>query len=429
MSQKPMSLRRAVELIGRNKAVVGGAVGLGLIIGAALGSINPPQQSSTAVVVLPNTRIPVNTMVVIATSDPVLTSARPNISPEPSGLTTLRKEVTASSASNNVVSVTVKSDNAAMAQSAANAVAQGFVGYLASAQSPIGQVNAHILEPATTASGPDPLVHRLVYALYGALAGLIIGLIAAFARGRADRRLRSRDDIANSIGVPVLASLPVSRPGSAQDCAALLDAYQPSPLHGWRLRKALQHLNVAGVNLTTDGEEDPPVVAVATLARDARALALGPQLAAFAASLGIPVALAIAPSADTELTVPLRTACAGWQGTRASLKTVVLEGEKPDMPTGVALTVLVSVVDDTEARPGEPLPVTTTLIGVTPGAATAEQLAAGALAATGEGHEVAGLIIADPDQSDRTTGRIPQLPRPATRMPTRLTGTTTEVNR
>jgi capsular polysaccharide biosynthesis protein len=429
MSQQPMSLRRGFELISRHKAVVGGAVGLGLIIGAALGSVSPPQQSSTAVVVLPNTRIPVNTMVVIATSDPVLTSARPNISPAPSGIATLRKEVTAASSSNNVVSVTVKAADGLSAQSAANAVAQSFVGFLASAQSPIGQVNAHILEPATTASGPNPLVHRLVYALYGALAGLIIGLIAAFARGRADRRLRSRDEMANSIGVPVIASLPVSRPASAQDWAALLDGYQPSPLHGWRLRKALQHLNVAGVNLTTDGEEDPPVVAVATLARDPRALALGPQLAAFAASLGIPTALAIAPSADTELTVPLRTACAAWQGTRGSLKTAVLEGEKPDMPTDVALTVLVSVVDDTEGRPGEHLPVTTTLIGVTPGAVTAEQLAAGALAAAGEGQEVTGLLVADPDQSDRTTGRIPQLPGPATRMPTRLTGTTTEVTR
>jgi capsular polysaccharide biosynthesis protein len=429
MSQQPMSLRRAFELIRRNKAVVGVAVLLGLIIGAAIGSINPPQLSSTAVVVLPSTRIPVNTMVVIATSDPVLSSARPNIDPAPSGIQTLRKEVTAASSSNNIISVNAKSGSGGTAESTANAVAEGFVGYLASAQSPIGQVNAHVLEPATTASGPDPLMHRLVYGLFGALAGLLVGLIAALARGRGDRRLRTRDDIANAIGVPVLASLPVSHPASAQDWAALLDGYQPSPLHGWRLRKALQHLNIAGVSLTADGEEDPPVVVVATLTRDPKALALGPQLAAFAASLGIPTALAIAPAADAEVTIALRTACAGYQGTRGSLKTAVLEGEKPEMPADVALTILVSVVDDKEPQPGEHLPVTATLIGVSAGTATAEQLAAGALAAAGEGHEVAGLLLADPDQSDRTTGRIPQLPRPVPKVPTRLTGTTTEVNR
>ena len=51
------------------------------------------------------------------------------------------------------------------------------------------------------------------------------------------------------------------------------------------------------------------------------------------------------------------------------------------------------------------------------------------MSATGKGREVTGLLVADPDQSDRTTGRIPQLPRPAFRMPTRLTGMTTEVTR
>jgi hypothetical protein len=168
---------------------------------------------------------------------------------------------------------------------------------------------------------------------------------------------------------------------------------------------------------------------VATLGRDQKALALGPQLAAFSASLGIPTALAIAPSADTESTIELRTACAAWQGTRAGLKTVVLEGEKPDMPADVALTVLVLVVDDKEPRPGEILPVTATLIGGSAGTVTAEQLAGAALAATGEGREVAGLLVADPDRSDRTTGRIPQLPKPAPRTPTRLTGTTTEAIR
>jgi hypothetical protein len=429
MSQQPMSLRRAFELIRRNKAVVGGAVGLGLVIGAAVGSINPPQLSSSALVVLPNTKIPSETMVLLATSDPVLSSARPNIDPAPAGIVTLRQEVSAASSSQNIISINAKGGTASTAESAADAVANSFVGFLHSSQSPIGQVNAHVLQPATTASGPNPLVHRLVYGLVGAIIGLIVGLIAAIARGRGDRRLRTRDDIANAIGVPVLASLPVGHPTSAQDWAKLLDSYQPGAVHGWRLRKTLQHLNVAGVNLTGDREGEAPVVAMVTLAKDSSALALGPQLAAFAASLGIPTALAIGPSQDPHATLALKTACAGWQGSRGSLHVAVLGGEDTDMPSDVALTVLVTVVDGADPQWGKELKATATLIGVSAGGATAEQLAATAMKVTGRGREVVGLLVADPDQSDRTTGRIPQLPRPVPRMPTRLTGISTEVTR
>jgi len=428
MSQQPMSLRRAFELIRRNKAVVGGAVGLGLVIGAAFGSINPPQLSSSALVVLPNTKIPSETMVLLATSDPVLSSARPNIDPAPAGIVTLRQQVSAASSSQNIISINAKAGAASTAESAADAVANSFVGFLHSSQSPIGQVNAHVLQPATTASGPNPLVHRLVYGLVGAIVGLIVGLIAAIARGRGDRRLRTRDDIANAIGVPVVASLPVGHPTSAQDWAKLIDSYQPGAVHGWRLRKTLQHLNVAGVNLTGDREGQAPVVAMVTLAKDPRALALGPQLAAFAASLGIPTALAIGPSQDPHAIVALRTACAGWRGSRGSLQVTVLDDDT-DKPRDVALTVLVTVVDGTNPQWDKNLPATATLIGVSAGGATAEQLAATAMKVTGRGREVVGLLVADPDQSDRTTGRIPQLPRPVPRMPTRLTGISTEVTR
>jgi capsular polysaccharide biosynthesis protein len=428
MSQQPMNLRRAFELIKRNKVIVGGAIGLGVIIGVAIGSINPPQLTSSALVVLPNTKIATTTMVVLATSDPVLSSAQPNIKPTPAGLLPLRHSVSAASSSSNIISINAEAGDAGAAESAANAVANSFVDFVTSSQSPVGQLNAHILQPATTASGPSPIVHRLVYGLIGAVAGLIIGVIAAIARGRGDRRLRTRDDIANAIGVPVLASLPVSRPVDAQGWAQLLDSYQPSPVHAWRLRKTLQHLNVAGVNLTGDLGE-APVVAVITLTADATALALGPQLAAFAASLGIPTALAIGPSQDPNLTIALRTACAGWKGTRGSLQVKVLDTDSTATTDDVALTVLVTAVDGTSPRALSGLPVTATLIGVSAGGATTEQLAATALKAADNGREVAGLLVADPDQSDRSTGRIPQLPRPRLRMPTRLTGLTTEVTR
>jgi capsular polysaccharide biosynthesis protein len=206
VTQQPLNLRRVSELVGRHKAVVGAAIGIGLIVGAAIGSVDPPSVTSSALVILPNTRTSTQTLMVIATSDPVLSAARPAISPVPASIVALRREVDTTSSSPNVVSINAQNGSAAVAESTANAVANAFVGYLASSQSPVGQLSARVLQPATTASGPNPLTHRLVYGLAGAIAGLLVGIVVAAAKGRGDRRLRTRDELANSIGVPVLAS-------------------------------------------------------------------------------------------------------------------------------------------------------------------------------------------------------------------------------
>jgi len=48
-----------------------------------------------------------------------------------------------------------------------------------------------------------------------------------------------------------------------------------------------------------------------------------------------------------------------------------------------------------------------------------------------DGREIAGILVADPEPEDRTTGRIPQLQGPTHRrlLPTRLKGITTEIKR
>ena len=71
-----------------------------------------------------------------------------------------------------------------------------------------------------------------------------------------------------------------------------------------------------------------------------------------------------------------------------------------------------------------------TVLGVSAGAATAEQLARVAMSAALVGRDIAGILVADPEPTDRTTGRIPQLPRPShRRLPTRLMGMMTEIKR
>jgi hypothetical protein len=47
-----------------------------------------------------------------------------------------------------------------------------------------------------------------------------------------------------------------------------------------------------------------------------------------------------------------------------------------------------------------------TLLAVTAGAATADDLARVALAADDTGHPIARIVVVDPDPLDRTTGRL-----------------------
>jgi len=97
--------------------------------------------------------------------------------------------------------------------------------------------------------------------------------------------------------------------------------------------------------------------------------------------------------------------------------------KQPDAP----LTIVVTVVDPENPRMADTMATTATVLGVSAGAATAEQLARVAASAAGDGRQITGILVADPYPADRTTGRLPELAPPNhRRRPTRLTGTTTE---
>ena len=174
---------------------------------------------------------------------------------------------------------------------------------------------------------------------------------------------------------------------------------------------------------------------VLSLSSDRGALALGPQLAVFAASLGIPTALVIGPQQEDEgnATAALRTACAAQPSLRRSGQLLVSVADRGDMAwrqPGAKLTVVVTVVGGRTPRVADTLPTSATVLGVSAGAVTAVQLAGVAVGVADEGRQIDGILVADPDSADQTTGRIPQLARPAgRRTPTRLTGMTTEIRR
>jgi capsular polysaccharide biosynthesis protein len=388
--------------------------------------------SQTLVVLPPATRVGegtqlVGTQVVIARSDPVLTGALRSIHPATS-LQALRDTVDVKSPTGTIIAISAKSKSAAQAKNTANAVAQSYVDYVGHAGNlPDGPVQARVLERATTATGTKPTSRLVGMGLLGALLGAVIGALGILAVSRRDRRLRERDEIADSIGVPVLASISVDQPSDAAGWRKLLEDYQPGAVDAWRMRKALQYLGLADPSL--NGHRGAGfTLAVISSPVDRRALALGPQLAAFAASRGIPTALVVGPQQDVNATATLRAACAATSPEPSSQLRVIVRDHADDVrEPNVALTVVVAVVDVQAPQVIKMMRTTATVLGVSAGVATAEQLARVAASAAVGGHDVIGILVADPDRADTTTGRLPQVERPAQRRrPTRMTGTTME---
>jgi capsular polysaccharide biosynthesis protein len=436
MSEQALDLRRSLRVAWRHKTIVGIAAALGFLLGAGYASIHPSMLTARTLVVLPQNTPNMATEVVVAGSDPVLNGAMQSLPPGTT-LIALRNTVQVKSVTSAVLSFTAKERTAAVAEATANAVAASYLAFVGSSSSPVGHVAGRILSPAVTATGTSPVVHLLSAGLLGAIVGTLVGIIVALATRRNDRALRERDQIANSIGVPVLASLPVDHPSDPAGWIKLLDDYKPDAVAAWHLRKALQYLRVSGRNPgegNGNGIGGATSLSVISLSSDKGALALGPQLAVFAASLDIPTTLIIGPQGDVNTAAALRTACSvpppAAAGRQANLRVSVFdEGDTGSRPKG-RLAIVVTVVDSKAPKMPDTMHTAAAVLAVSAGAATAEQLARAAVCAAVDGRDVSGILVADPERTDRSTGRVPRLAPPARRkMPTRLSGFTTEIRR
>lgn len=427
MSGEALDLRRSAQIIRRQKALVGAAAALGLLAGVGYTILNPPVYTSSALVSI-SPAVGASSQTAVVTSAPVVSLAVSGMGPGVSS-EALQNRIHAVSAGYALMSISGSGNTPAQAVAAANAVARSYVAYVGSAADPAGQVPAQVLQPAEPATGPA--LSRWFYAAAGVLAGALIGGVIALAVGRNDRRLRTRDDIADSIGVPVLASIRAHHPSKAADWAKLLEGYEPQGADAWRLRTMLHQLGAVGpdpADLRTRGGSS---LAVLSLSGDRSALALGPQVAAFAASLGVSTTLVAGPRQDANFAGALYDACAAAResarGPGNLHVTASDDGGSSQLP-GSALTVIVAVVDGHAPRVANAMSATTTVLGVTQGAVTAQQLARVAAGAAGADRDIVGILVADPDPADQTTGRLPQVARPAQhRMPTRMTGAATEV--
>jgi capsular polysaccharide biosynthesis protein len=438
MSEQALDLRGPVRIMWRHKVLVALVSLLGLLIGGYLAVLHPPALTSRAVVVFPHPTSSMATQVVIAGSDPVLSRALPHVSPATS-LAALRSEVRARSLTTNLLSISAKGRTAAQAEGTANAVANSYVSYIGSASSPVGRITARVLEPASSASGTGRIKQLVIYALLGLVFGLLLSIVAVLAINRADRRLRAQDEIANSIGVSVLASFPVGHPVDAAGWTKLLEWHEPGAMYAWRLRHAFQQLGIANASMRNGSRGGNFSLTVVSLSSDPRSFALGPELAVFAASLGIPTALVIGPLQVTAATAALRTACAvppSAESKRPSqLSVIVSDGGDATILPDVSLTVVVAVVDGLDPEIPDTMRTTATVLGVSAGAVTAEQLARAASSVAAAGCELTGILVADPEPTDRSTGQLPRTLRAtpvdgnAARTIIGATGISTEIRR
>ena len=400
-----MDLRTLLHAVRLHKIIFALVVLIGIAGGVAYAFLRPPLQVSKVLVVVVNTKA-IKMQAIIAGSPTVLEAAS-KLLDQPVSPGSLQNRVQVNSLTTGVIEITAEAKTADDATELADAVAQAYQRLLLMKNNPGGKAKAQPLKPAPP-TGVTLRTAAIERGVFGGLGGVLVGIIIVVAVGRSDRRLRERDEIAGAIGIPVLAAIPVVHPSDTAGWTRLLKEYEPAVVHAWNLRKVLMHIGVSDVRYGGPGVS----VTVVSLSSDRRALAVGPQLAAFAASLGIPTVLSVGTQQDRNATATLSAACtmaaATLSGDAGALQFAVGD-HYAGRDSGAALTVAVAVVDAKNPEIPQTVRTTTTLLAVTSGATSADQLARAAVSITGDGRDIAGILVADPDSSDRTTGRLPQL--------------------
>ncbi|GAB3779421.1 Wzz/FepE/Etk N-terminal domain-containing protein [Nocardioides ungokensis] len=289
---------------------------------------------------------------------------------------------------------------------------------------------ASILSHASPAKRPGLVSRSIGFSLFGVLVAVGLAAMILTLRSRRDRKLRYRDEIADALGSPVIASVRSRVPRAAAGWASLLEDYTPGTVDAWALRQALHQLVLDGSPVGRphgdrgDGAEHTAMsITVITLSDDPRGLAMGPQLAAYAASSGIPTALVAGQRHESAASL-----WAAFSQGRSEVRPGLLvdahprDGHDRD-GHDVDLTVVLAVVDRRKPELTELPESSVAILAVSSGSATAEELALTAVTADDVGSRIAGIIVADPDDLDRTTGRLLQHERSQQiALPTRLTG-------
>jgi hypothetical protein len=253
----------------------------------------------------------------------------------------------------------------------------------------------------------------------------VLAVAVIFATARSDPRVGLRDEIADSVGSPVLAAVRSRPQRSVAGWSTLLETYEATPVESWAFRQVLRGLVSTDRGQDRTGEprvagkvDHPQSITVVSLSGDGRGLSVGPQLAAFASSLGIATRMVTATGHDKAAT--LWAACAADRS--SPLRPGLFIGEVPDGET-IDLTIVLIVADRRQPDLGDPPTTAATVLAVAAATATEQELARVAVAVDDAGRRIDGIIVADPDRTDRTTGRRTMDERSRqVALPMRLTG-------
>lgn len=277
---------------------------------------------------------------------------------------------------------------------------------------------ASVIERATPATTRSATMRYALYGAGGLLGGIVpAGLLLSLA-ARRDRRLRSRDEIADALGCSVVASVRARRPRSVSAWGRLLSSYAPDTVDAWALRQILHRVRpTAAGGAASTSKPGPGAVIVVALADDPAALAMAPQLASYAAATGLPTRLV---TYGRDESAPGLWAAAGLEAGAEPREGLRVGSPKGDVDLTVVLVVLDRkrpVADDLVAAAAA-IPSrtrSTTLVAVSAGSATAQELAHAAVLLDDQGMRIDGVVVADADDLDRTTGRMAVGDQPQTR--------------
>jgi capsular polysaccharide biosynthesis protein len=238
----------------------------------------------------------------------------------------------------------------------------------------------------------------LILAVIGSIVGLVAAMLLALGLEKRNRNLRTRSAIADVVAAPVLASLEAPRRISTSACRGMLEQWEPKPLQSWALRQACMRLGVWQ-------EDAASTVVVVALPGDVAGSLLALQLAVFLSSTGTRTALVVTTLHPTAARI--RAACnPGERGSQVrsylSTRTDLASGDEGARLEPQVTVSLLIADDDLSAIPRH----ATTTIGVSANFATADTLAATALACTDAGHPVVGVLLANPDPTDETVGDL-----------------------
>jgi len=416
MREQPLNLRESLAVLCRRWVAVTVIAGLGALAGLALAEHHVPEARAAAEVLLPGptaagadtTGSDTQTQEIIVTSSSVLTPAAAAVSP-PIPPDQLKHAIVASGPAANVLRIEAHAASSERAIQLVGAVTKEYQRYVETNKAVSGSTS--IIQPPAAIPGKSKTRLLVLYGLLGLVGGVAVGSAIILVRAGSDGRLRRRDQIAGSIGAPILASLEADPYKNIADWRHLLEHFDSSAANAWKLRQVLR-------NLLPNDFDARFTVYVVSFVGDRAALSSGPQLALFAAESGIPTRLALGDDPALE---SLSAACAAL---RASdhvnfMLTLGPENETVDgelrpanrwsnePPSGEA-QLLVSVLAVDPSHPDLSVAGGPTILSVSSGFAVADDLARVALASASGGPGIQGIIVVNPDRSDATVGSLPE---------------------